>query len=234
MSAPETFVARWLRLKRQADAEPREEDAKAARQPQAEAAPPAADEAGAAGTPAPAKGPAPPAFDPESLPSIESIAAGTDIRAFLQSGVPRELTKAALRRAWSADPAIRDFMCLAENQWDFTDPTAIGGFGPLQSADDVGQLVAQAMGELDETAERVADSADVGDQSPLSGVQRSTAGGADAVEAGMPDENATQMPPAIEAGDEQSRVDVASRDEEMDDKRSSPARRRGHGSALPQ
>jgi hypothetical protein len=89
-----------------------------------------------------------PPFDPASLPPIESIVAGTDIRAFLQKGVPAALTKAALRRAWTTDPAIRDFIELAENQWDFTDPTAIPGFGPLQAGDSVRQLVEQAMGKL--------------------------------------------------------------------------------------
>ena len=82
------------------------------------------------------------------MPSIEFIVAGTDIRAFLQKGVPAELTKAALRRAWSTDPAIRDFIGIAENQWDFTDPTSIPGFGPLRVGDDVRQLTSQAMGKL--------------------------------------------------------------------------------------
>ena len=89
-----------------------------------------------------------PAFDPTSLPPIESITAGSDIRAFLQAGVPAELTKAALRRVWTTDPAIRDFIGIAENQWDFTDPTAMPGFGPLEATDDVRELVAQAMGKL--------------------------------------------------------------------------------------
>jgi Protein of unknown function (DUF3306) len=70
-------------------------------------------------------------FDPASLPSIDTIAADTDIVAFLQSGVPAELTRAALRRAWTSDPAIRDFVGIAENQWDFNDPNAIPGFGSL-------------------------------------------------------------------------------------------------------
>jgi len=38
------------------------------------------------------------------------------------------------RRAWAADPAIRDFKGLAENAWDFTDPTAMPGFGELRRA----------------------------------------------------------------------------------------------------
>jgi len=55
---------------------------------------------------------------PEELPSVDTITVDTDIRAFLKSRVPAELTRAALRRAWSSDPAIRDFIGIAENQWD--------------------------------------------------------------------------------------------------------------------
>src|SRR5688572_313939 len=61
-------------------------------------------------------------FDPATLPPIESIHALSDIRAFLAPGVPAALTRAALRRAWVADPAIRDFVGLSENSWDFTTP----------------------------------------------------------------------------------------------------------------
>ena len=46
---------------------------------------------------------------------------------------PLELSRAALRRAWAADPAIRDFVGLAENAWDFTDPTAMPGFGAARA-----------------------------------------------------------------------------------------------------
>ncbi len=45
-----------------------------------------------------------PEFDLASLPSLDSITAATDIRAFLTPGVPTELARAALRRAWAADP----------------------------------------------------------------------------------------------------------------------------------
>jgi hypothetical protein len=58
------------------------------------------------------------------LPPIESIGAESDIRCFLAPGVPAELTRAALRRAWVVDPAIRDFVGLSENSWDFDRPSA--------------------------------------------------------------------------------------------------------------
>ena len=94
-------------------------------------------------------------FDPAGLPSIEAITFNTDIRGFLQSGVPAELARAALRRAWASDPAIRDFIGIAENQWDFNDPNAIAGFGLLQAQDSTPALLAQALGRHDNLAEMV-------------------------------------------------------------------------------
>ena len=64
---------------------------------------------------APAQGENGLAFDPASLPTIESIGAESNIRAFLEAGVPGDLARAALRRVWSLDPAIRDFVGLSEN-----------------------------------------------------------------------------------------------------------------------
>ena len=72
-------------------------------------------------------------FNALSLPPIESIGAESDIRPFLQPGVPQELTRAALRRAWVTDPAIRDFIGLSENSWDFNSPDGASRFGSLIS-----------------------------------------------------------------------------------------------------
>jgi TorA maturation chaperone TorD len=94
-------------------------------------------------------------FDPASLPPVESIVADSDIRQYLHANVPPELTRAALRSAWAADPAVRDFIGIAESQWDFNDPAAIPGFGPLQAAD---HLVARALGSLSNDAPGTADS----------------------------------------------------------------------------
>lgn len=129
MTEPDNFIQRWARLKRKSnaaqDAEPLPARAKATAPPPGDGG--ATDES----------------FDLASLPSLESIAADTKIGAFLQSGVPAELTRAALRRAWGSDPAIRDFIGIAENQWDFNDPGAIPGFGPLHATDNVPVLLAQ-------------------------------------------------------------------------------------------
>jgi hypothetical protein len=95
----------------------------------------------------------PPAFDPTSLPPIESISAVSDIRAFLAPGVPEELSRAALRRAWVIDPAIRDFVGLAENQWDFTRPDDVPGFGSLEVTEELRRMVVQLVGSAPAKAE---------------------------------------------------------------------------------
>jgi hypothetical protein len=96
-------------------------------------------------------------FDPASLPAIESITVNTDITGFLQSRVPAALTRAALRQAWASDPAIRDFIGIAENQWDFNDPNAMPGFGPLPESADMPALLAQALGRHVKPAEMVSE-----------------------------------------------------------------------------
>src|SRR6185312_5055215 len=137
MSEPENFLERWSRRKQQASVQPAQAPEAKGEKDEASAAVPAA--------PAETSEPKTAAFDIAELPSIESIGADTDVRGFLQPGVPPDLTRAALRRAWSSDPAIRDFVGLVENGWDFNDPNAMHGFGPISAAD-VGRLLAQAIG----------------------------------------------------------------------------------------
>src|SRR4029079_1229496 len=85
--------------------------------------------------------------DLTKLPSLDEIVAETDISGFLQQGVPTDLARAALRRAWTSDPAIRDFVGLQENDWVFNKPGPEEGFGPLGPETDVGKLLAQVFGE---------------------------------------------------------------------------------------
>ena len=135
----ENFLERWSRKKAEAEREtPASPDAPASAPAEAEVK----TEAKAPASPAPTL-----EFDLASLPSLDSITAATDIRAFLAPGVPKELARAALRRAWTADPAIRDFVGLSENAWDFTKPDAMAGFGDLPADFDIKKLVAQIFGE---------------------------------------------------------------------------------------
>lgn len=180
MSAPENFFSRWSRLKRDSGDDT------------------------AVAPPGPEHN-----FDPASLPPIDTISVGTDIRAFLQAGVPADLTRAALRRAWVSDPAIRDFIGIAESQWDFNDPTAMPGFEPLRATDDVPRLVAQALGTLGKSAAAGADRR----------VSLEDAPPANPAPPGRPD-----------SADEKSAV----QDEPVDEGQRPESPRRLHGSALPQ
>jgi hypothetical protein len=145
MTGEEEFLKRWSRRKREAEV--------------AKSVPPAAE--GAAPETAPHSDIAPAniaddpqaEFDPATLPPIESITAMSDITAFLRAGVPAELTRAALRRVWTADPAIRDFVGLAENAWDFTDPNAMPGFGPLESTEEVRRMIARIVDSIGAAAQ---------------------------------------------------------------------------------
>src|SRR5205085_3947721 len=135
MTDREAFLARWSRRKREAAAPP----AEPVREESAAPTPAEGETSEPAREPAPAPQPAP------ELPPIDTIDAATDIRGFLEAGVPQDLARAALRRAWSSDPAIRDFIGLSENSWDFTAPDGVPGFGPF-APDAAQQLVAQVLG----------------------------------------------------------------------------------------
>jgi hypothetical protein len=152
MTAPENFVSRWARLKREVTPTCKIEPVVEAPQPATAVTPGAGSVPVQHGSDAAIDE----AFDPASLPSIEAIASDTDIRAFLHSRVPAELTRVALRRAWASDPAIRDFIGIAENQWDFNDPDAMPGFGPLWGTDNLPGLQ-QALGNSGKLAQTFAE-----------------------------------------------------------------------------
>jgi Protein of unknown function (DUF3306) len=151
MSEDENFLARWSSRKlasrtpaaaSEAPQRPREDGVE-----NAAVAAPAKD----AATPAPT--PPGQSFDPAQLPPLDSIGADTDITAFLRREVPPELTRAALRRAWTSDPAIKNFVGLVENGWDFNDPTAMPGFGPI-TPEEVARLAGNVVAALPEATLR--------------------------------------------------------------------------------
>jgi hypothetical protein len=117
----EPFLARWSRQKQQGQ------------------------QAAARKAPVPAPGEPEPEVDLTKLPRIEDLTAETDITGFLQRGVPEALQKLALRKMWSLDPGIRDFIEVAENQWDFN---AVGGvhglFQEIEDGTDISVWMAQA------------------------------------------------------------------------------------------
>jgi hypothetical protein len=234
MSEQEKFIKRWSRRKRQTagDSAGAVEHERIASTRDAETGMPAA----------PAKPSVPdaePPFDPASLPPLESIVANSDIRAFLRPGVPASLTRAALRRAWSADSAIRDFIGPSENSWDFTAPDGVPGFGPLDPAE-VPRLLAEVFGPA--TREKV--------QSALEAVERATD---TPMPAGKPADSAEKLQAAaapadglpadspVPAPSEASKQDLSPSEEDdvaVQDSSREPTQRfararRGHGGALP-
>jgi hypothetical protein len=127
----EGFLSRWSRRKRAVV------EGRAPEEPK----PPA---------PLEAKPEAPPAeaeddFDLASLPPVESLTIESDFTAFLHRKVPRELRAAALHRAWSLDPAIRDFIGPADYAWDFNAPDGVPGFA-LELGGDAMKLLSHALG----------------------------------------------------------------------------------------
>ncbi|WP_137127438.1 DUF3306 domain-containing protein [Roseomonas sp. HF4] len=146
----EGFLSRWSRQKRAAEDEREAEAPPDAPVPVAvRPVTPAQDLApGPADVPAGAPPPAPdaePEFDPASLPPLDSLSAESDFGAFLRKGVPEPLRRAALRKAWGLDPAIRDFVGLADYDWDFNAPDGVPGFA-LELSGDVQRMLAQAVG----------------------------------------------------------------------------------------
>ena len=222
----EEFLARWSHRKREAKA------AHAVPGP-SETGPTDPVEANSPAPSAPTAEPANREFDLSSLPPIESIAAATDVTAFLRGGVPQELRRAALRRAWTADPAIRDFVGLAENAWDFNDPNSMPGFGSIEySAEQLDTLVRRVMGGVAQAAEDLpsplGEAENVGQSA---GPEPDPAKESRAMETiaslRTPEEpQTTESQSAVPAAPQPATAEKVEREE-------TPVQRRTHGSALP-
>jgi hypothetical protein len=222
MSADESFIARWARRKRGAartardQAKPKNARDGAVLEAAAASLPPEETQS---------------LFDPASLPPIQSIDASSDIRPFLAADVPADLARAALRRAWSADPGIRDFIGLSENSWDFNAAGGVPGFGSL-TAEDARRLLARVMEETEaldpsrDAAERLSD-----DQAPapVSESDQTTTGSAANQMKLSPNTDTDHGNPVPSGG----KTNIAVQHEREERKSCSPLPRRRHGGALP-
>jgi hypothetical protein len=230
MSDPDNFLSRWSRRKIEGE---RSEPAGAQTGP-AERKP--APQVGAAKTASGAVTQpenAEPPFDISKLPSLDSIGVDTDITAFLRPGVPADLSRAALRRAWAADPAIRDFVGLAENAWDFTAPDGVPGFGTL-GAEESRRLIAQFLSNEFGEAKAVAASeppnaAQLPPESPpgRGEIAASTQDKNSSPEQSTASENETHA--MLQSSKETGEIAAQNDDEAI----AVGNTRRGHGSALP-
>jgi Protein of unknown function (DUF3306) len=210
------FFARWSRRKHEAraDAPPLEADPSSEAQ---QAFPPAAAEGSAAE----------PEIDLSVLPPIDSITAATDITAFLRKGIPQGLARAALRRAWFTDPAIRNFIGLAENAWDFNDPNAMPGFGPLNCSEaELSALVDRIVGGGRQAAEDLLQSLAKPADTENSVLPHPPAPESNSQEE-VADQRAARLAPSeVPSGHAAAQPQVI--------EETGPVRRRTHGSALPQ
>lgn len=172
----------------------------------------------------------PAAFDLKSLPPIESITAATDIRPFLAPGVPVDIARAALRRAWSADPRIRDFVGLADYDWDYHTPGSAAGFGPLEMTDELRRMVARIVGDIVEAPDRTGQPATSLDE------PRALAAEAKQLSPGQrepPLDLSRDTSGPSSAGEANVTAPAALQHESPQEQRSRIQPRRGHGRALP-
>lgn len=124
MADPEGFLVRWSRRKREAAPEPDEPLPLEPEKPEPEE----------------------PGEEAEPLPAIETLGAGSDYTRFLATGVPEEVKRLALRKAWVSDPTIAEFRGFGEYDWDFNAP----GYGQMLPTDDVRKLVEAVFGDTPE------------------------------------------------------------------------------------
>lgn len=124
----EGFARRWSRRKRQAASAPLE--------PLSDEALPAIEASIELETPVEIPPP------PETIP-IE------DIAGWMKRKLPEGWREVALRRLWSADIGIRDFIGPADYAWDWNVPGGAPGWGPMRVADDMVRLLARAIGEAE-------------------------------------------------------------------------------------
>ena len=138
----DSFIARWSRLKGDAAARPGTAQPEAAQ-------------------PGPEPGPSPAEAGPAqmsaeeiaALPPVDALTALSDITPYLRRGVPALLRNAAMRRMWSLNPAIRDYVDDAtEYAMDWNTPGAILGNGPLGAGDDAAAMARRLVGEVENAA----------------------------------------------------------------------------------
>jgi hypothetical protein len=208
MSGEDSMLARWIRRRqavRRAEAgEP--EKVHTGRPPSTEAD-------HAPSEPLPAAGSAP----AEPLPSLDDLTADSDLAAFLREDVPELLRRAALRKMWSLDPAIRDHVGLAEYAWDFNQPDSMPGFGPIASTGAAPKFLSRpATAEADDP------------KAPVSSVRRPEAARMKTEAAERP----TTSPPTQKETSCGSEPPAPADPDELPDRRRAAATG-GHGGALP-
>ncbi|GAA0282221.1 hypothetical protein LNAOJCKE_1431 [Methylorubrum aminovorans] len=166
-----------------------------------------------------------------SLPSLDDLTPETDLTAFLQAGVPTALRNAALRRMWSLDPAIRDFVSEArEYAYDWNTPGGVPGMGPLLPTDDVKAMLKRVIDgiptkEVEEPEAATDEAATASEEDPAAPV------GADTSELAAITQAEEASPPAVDS----QPLNVSVPDNRLEAVQPTPQRPRlrRHGGAMP-
>jgi hypothetical protein len=147
------------------------------------------------------------------LPPVAEAERSADLRPYLRRGVPPELRRAALRRMWSLNPAIRDYVDPAlDYAWDFNAPAT----GQATAAAGVARLLGTAVRDA------AVDQVRAGAAGPPEGVGRQTR-----------DARGSVAVPPPERSPEDVRTASAPAPAETAPAASGSGRRRRHGGAIP-
>jgi hypothetical protein len=137
-----------------------------------------------------------PAFDLAGLSPVEGPMAEADVAALFRPGVPAALRGAVLRRMWTLDPAIRDFVGPADYAWDYNAPGGVPG-STLELGGEVARLLSRAVGPGGE-ADGPASAPDAA--GPVDAAEATAAGTPETVEGEVPTEPAGPAAPAPGGG----------------------------------
>lgn len=238
MSKPdndEPFLSRWSRRKRAVESSVPAEQ---------EVAVDALATAATAELEASAAAPAAPEeeLDLSTLPKVEELDATSDITAFLDKRVPALLRNAALSRMWTLDPTIRDFIEVAENQWNWNVPGGAPFYEEMLPGSGASTMFADATSAIARTVE----SAAVGQQVATADVAISDIHNQQSVDADAHAAAAPQQAPHAEVTSTRLSLTDKAVDQERPVSRSEPivamqqqeavgvsSPRRRHGGALP-
>lgn len=217
------FLGRWSRRKRGVEAE-----VPPAAAPEAEA--PVAVPVEPAGLPKSGTCPIPgmEPIDLSTLPPIEELSVTSDLAPFLRPGIPAALRSAALRRMWSLDPAIRDYIGPVEYQWDFNTPGGLPNGFASELIGDVQKLLAQAIGAVEEKPPAAPGDAAATESVPLPGPETLPAPGP-----AMVVEVPAMVPPSATLATPLAPPPMAALPAAEEDSIEPQPRRRRHGGALP-
>ena len=165
------------------------------------------------------------------LPSLDMFTIETDIRPFLQKGVPHAMRNAALRKKWLLTPSIRDHADPAvDYAWDWNTPGGVPGDGFAPNAQKAAEMLRDLTGprrnaacedsHKDDAKSKAGTPPEPATDAPASAVQQAPS------EAGERAQNITSDPVRLNHDGDRNT------EENQSDIIDIPLRRR-HGSALP-